>query len=87
MLRTCTMATPRTAADPRGGRTSIGHFIEEVYNTKRLHASLGNMPPGEFETTHAQVFDYRALLVQQRYGLRARPRPGEREIPDAYTGC
>lgn len=28
---------------------SITHFIEEVYNSKRLHSSLGYMPPEEFE--------------------------------------
>ena len=27
----------------------ITHFIEEVYNSKRLHSSLGYMPPEEFE--------------------------------------
>jgi putative transposase len=29
--------------------TNIDHFIDQMYNTKRLHSSLGYMPPVEFE--------------------------------------
>jgi transposase InsO family protein len=39
-------------------QANIGQFIEDVYNTKRLHSSLGYMPPTEFELAYAQGMVY-----------------------------
>ena len=35
-------------------QANIGQFLEDVYNTKRLHSSLGYLPPAEFELAYAQ---------------------------------
>lgn len=38
--------------DQEDARASIHHFIEEVYNRKRLHSSLGYQSPATFEQQH-----------------------------------
>jgi transposase InsO family protein len=40
--------------DFHDARSSIGEFLERVYNRKRLHSALGYLPPAEFENGTSQ---------------------------------
>ena len=37
-------------------QTNLGAFLDDVYNIKRLHSSLGYLPPMEFETKFKAQF-------------------------------
>ena len=36
-------------------QANLAQFIDDVYNTKRLHSSLGYRPPAEFEEADAHT--------------------------------
>lgn len=38
-------------------RERISHFLEEVYNQKRLHSAIGYVPPAEYEQQLCQTTD------------------------------
>ena len=42
---------------------SIPYFIEEMYNRKRLHSSLGYMPPEEFEDKFSKNKSHQLVLI------------------------
>jgi transposase InsO family protein len=46
-------------------RARIGEFLEEIYNQKRLHSSLGYCPPAEFERLQSSQPMLAAAVAQE----------------------
>lgn len=50
-----------TFADAEG---QIGRFIDDVYNQKRLHSSLGYLPPSEYESLYTANHEHPLAVVR-----------------------
>jgi putative transposase len=44
--------------------TQLGRFIDDVYNQKRLHSSLGYLPPVEYESLYSAAEEHPSSVVR-----------------------
>jgi putative transposase len=61
----------------------IGTFIEQIYNTQRLHSALGYRPPAEFEASHRAALGP-GVGDAARTGGFAPPTPNHRLDPQPH---
>ena len=72
-------------------RASIGHFLEQIYNRRRLHSSLGYVPPVELKPGWRQESGVSRggcgmgfLRHEEIYRSDKEARSGERAAPGAH---
>ena len=73
----------RLYRDHHEAERCIGTFIEQIYNTQRLHSALGYRPPAEFEAWHRASLG-RGVGDAARTGGFAPPTPNHRLDPQPH---